>query len=231
MDSSTATGVGSDGTMVRAGGRREQNKLDKLRRIQRAARSVFLSKGYDDATTREIAIKAKVALGTLFTYAENKRDLLFLVINDEYGQIAQKAALIVSKDAALLDNLLAVFSLLYKFFAVNPRLSRYALREMMFYESGPQAARFVATRSRMVRTSCEIIRNAQQTKAIGSAEDCDFIGQVIFAVYQIELRRWLSSEPLDVAKGIAALRRALLVVIHGLSPRLKSRGAWSRPSP
>ena len=80
-------------------------------------------------------------------------------------------------------------------------------------------------------TSCEIVRNAQQTKAIGSAEDCDFIGQVIFAVYQIELRRWLSSEPLDVAKGIAALRRALLVVIHGLSPRLKSRGAGASHRP
>jgi AcrR family transcriptional regulator len=36
-----------------------------------------ISKGYDDTTTREIAIRAEVGMGTVFTYADNKRDLLF----------------------------------------------------------------------------------------------------------------------------------------------------------
>ena len=61
---------------------RERNKLDKLRRIKAAARELFLEQGYDNATTREIARRADVGLGTLFSYASDKRDLLFLIYND-----------------------------------------------------------------------------------------------------------------------------------------------------
>ena len=48
-------------------GQRERNKRDKLLRIKNAARELFVSKGYDDTTTREIAIRAGVGMGTVFT--------------------------------------------------------------------------------------------------------------------------------------------------------------------
>jgi AcrR family transcriptional regulator len=200
-------------------GRRELNKIDKQRRITDAARAVFASKGYDEATTREIATRAKVALGTLFTYAADKRDLLFLVINPDYEAVARRAAEAVRPDASLLDNLLAAFRLLYEFFAESPLLSRLALREMQFYESGHQAQRFAATRARMMETSNAIARHAQRRKDIGSAEKAELIGRVIFSIYQVEVRRWLTTEPLDVAQGMKSLEKALLVVIRGLSPR------------
>src|SRR5258707_6733633 len=64
-------------------GQRERNKRDKLLRIKNAAQELFVSKGYDDTTTREIAVRAGVGMGTVFTYAANKRDLLFLIANDD----------------------------------------------------------------------------------------------------------------------------------------------------
>ena len=115
-------------------GRREANKGDKLRRIKEAARALFISNGYDDTMTREIAIRANVAIGTVFTYAANKRDLLFLVVNDELDDIASQAEAAPREDRALLDNLLAAFGLLYGFFSQQPQLSRMTLREMLFYE-------------------------------------------------------------------------------------------------
>ena len=58
---------------------RERNRRDKLQRITAAARALFVEKGFDETTTREIARRADVALGTLFLYATDKRDLLFLI--------------------------------------------------------------------------------------------------------------------------------------------------------
>jgi len=58
-------------------GKRQRNKVDKLLRIKAAARHLFVSRGYDDTTTREIALRAGVGMGTVFIYAANKRDLLF----------------------------------------------------------------------------------------------------------------------------------------------------------
>ena len=45
--------------------------------------NLFLQKGFDDTTTRAIALRAGVGLGTVFLYAPTKRDLLFLIINEE----------------------------------------------------------------------------------------------------------------------------------------------------
>ena len=118
---------------VRAG-RRELKKEDKLRRIREAARRQFIANGFDDASTRQIAMEAGVALGTLFLYAADKRDLLFLVVNDGLEDVAARAAAAVKPEASLIGNLIAAFRPLYEFFAEEPDLSRLTLREMMFYE-------------------------------------------------------------------------------------------------
>src|SRR5882762_5109341 len=73
-------------------GLRERSKLDKLKRIKSAARELFLLRGYDEATTREIARIADVALGTLFAYAVDKRDLLYLIVNDDLEAMTAAAA-------------------------------------------------------------------------------------------------------------------------------------------
>src|SRR5262252_7155366 len=89
-------------------GQRERNKLDKLRRIKDAARELFVAKGFDDTTTREIAIRAGVGIGTIFVYAENKRDLLFLIANDELEKVTERAEAAVQVSASLMQNLLSV---------------------------------------------------------------------------------------------------------------------------
>src|SRR5579864_2623878 len=68
-------------------GIRERNKLRKRQRIQVAVRELFSKHGYDEATLRGIAKRAHVALGTLFNYADDKRDLVFLIVNEEQEEV------------------------------------------------------------------------------------------------------------------------------------------------
>ena len=58
-------------------GLRARGKRERRRRLREAAHKVFLERGYEGATTREIAARAEIAIGTLFIYATEKRDLLF----------------------------------------------------------------------------------------------------------------------------------------------------------
>ena len=136
-------------TETRPLGLRERNKRDKLKRIKAAARALFIAKGFDDATMREIALRAGVGLGTIFLYAENKRDLLFLTINDQLEAVTQKSEEAIAPTAPLMDNLLAVAELHYEFFGDQPALSRLVLREMAFYDTGAQARPFQKTRDRL----------------------------------------------------------------------------------
>jgi AcrR family transcriptional regulator len=199
-------------------GQREKNKIDKLHRIKEAARELFLSKGFDDATTRAIASRAGVGIGTVFIYADNKRDLLFLVANDELEETTDKAEAGIRDDASCLQNLLTVFRHHYEFFGRQPKLSRLMLREMTFYDSGRQADRFRATRERLISLVGSIMQRAMDHGMIRLPEDSGFIGWVAFCIYQVELRRWLMTPDLDVETGMAILRRALELFIRGLMP-------------
>jgi len=200
---------------IPASGLREQNKIDKLRRIREAARALFVERGFDDATTREIALRAGVGIGTVFTYAENKRDLLFLIANDDLDEVSRKAELGLRDDASCLDNLLAFFRHHYRFFARQPELSRLLLREMTFYDAGRQANRFQQTRERNIRAVGRIVQIAAERGALRLADEPDLAGWVAFCVYQVELRRWLMGKTLNLSDGMARLERALRLCMAG----------------
>jgi AcrR family transcriptional regulator len=56
--------------------RRERRVQERCAQILQAAARVFATKGYERATTREIAAEADVSEGVLYYYFDNKRDLL-----------------------------------------------------------------------------------------------------------------------------------------------------------
>ncbi|MEO7404543.1 MAG: helix-turn-helix domain-containing protein [Burkholderiales bacterium] len=79
-------------------GARDRNKADKQQRIREAARALFEERGYEAATMRGIATQAGVGLGAVFSYADDKRDLVFLIVNDDSHAIADRASIV--KDAS-----------------------------------------------------------------------------------------------------------------------------------
>ena len=161
----------NDATPPSGLGQRERNKLEKRGRIKAAVRELIESKGFDEMTTREIARHADVGLGTLFSYATNKRDLLFLVFNDEQDQLVDAAYRNIPADLPVVEQLIAVFRPFYELFASEPTFARYLLRELIFYESGAQAARFQQGRRRIVSRVEGMIVAAQEAGRIGTAEN------------------------------------------------------------
>ncbi len=70
-----------------AASRRQVVRLPREQRvaeIMRAARAVFIEKGYEEALLSDIAVRADVVEGSIYRYFENKRDLLVKVIEDWY---------------------------------------------------------------------------------------------------------------------------------------------------
>lgn len=200
-------------------GQRERNKRDKLLRIKNAAQDLFVSKGYDDTTTREIAVRAGVGMGTVFTYAANKRDLLFLIANEYLEETTAKAEREISPSASLMENLLAIFRNHYEYFAQQPELSRLMLREMLFYDSGQQANRFKTTRERVIALVSQSVQFAKQNKTIATAEDHRQIGWILFCIYQVEIRIWLSEGNLNLQDGLERLARLLRMSLAGVAPK------------
>ena len=64
-------------------GRRERNAREKYTRIFDAAAALFAERGFDGATTQEIAERADVGAGTLVRYAATKGELFLMVYNEQ----------------------------------------------------------------------------------------------------------------------------------------------------
>lgn len=205
--------------MSEAVGRRERNKQDKLGRLKQAARELFAERGYDHATTRDIASRAGIGMGTLFAYARDKRDLLFLIFNDELEALATTGFANVPHDLPLADQLTEFFVPFFRFFGAQPDLARFMLRELEFFESGPQAQRFRAARDVLLFHLARQFRAWQaegRLRGTGTAEDA---ARASLAIYAGIVRDALGAPAPDMARGIETLRRLLALLLTGLAPR------------
>src|SRR5690554_4701746 len=95
--------------------RRERNKLDKLARIEKAGRALFAKRGFEATTTRAIAERADIGIGTLFLYFPKKEDLLVHLFQRDIGAVTPELLATLSAQAPLLDQLLHVFDGLYAY--------------------------------------------------------------------------------------------------------------------
>ncbi|MCD6519253.1 MAG: TetR/AcrR family transcriptional regulator [Anaerolineae bacterium] len=66
--------------MLESLARRQKQAEERRKQILAAAARVFSRKGYDRATTKEIAAEAQISEGTIYNYFASKHDLLMSII-------------------------------------------------------------------------------------------------------------------------------------------------------
>jgi AcrR family transcriptional regulator len=206
-------------------GLRERRKLETRERIRAAAAELFTRKGYGAATMRDIARRAHVGLGTLFNYAEDKRDLVFLIFNEELNAVTDVALAAPRAEQPLVDQLLAVFRVHYRWLGAKPALARILLQELTFYSSGKQASTFHGIRKRLIDGVEQLVLNSQKQRKLRTDEQAGVVARHIFFVYSASLRWWIAAPRPDPEKGIADLRRLLRLQFEGLRARDMSRHA------
>ena len=175
---------------------RERGKSERQRRIKEAAKAVFGEVGYDAATTREIARRAHVSIGTIFVYAKDKRDLLFLMLNDELDPVADAAWRDLPGDKPVLDRLCALARPWYVYFAGNLTLGRHVFREMTFYEPhsvdfGEQCTRYRARMHRIESWHGEIVAQGRDRGELKFNCGAAIAGDLIYKIYLAEIRTWI----------------------------------------
>ena len=138
-------------------GRRERNKEDKVRRIREAARAQFVANGFDEASTRQIAVHAGVALDPCFSMEPTTR-LVVLVVGDQSEAVASQAVAVVRPDASLMKKLAAVFRADPRILQSGTEAIVPTLCELMSSTQLVRQARcFVAIRDRLIALAREQI--------------------------------------------------------------------------
>ena len=207
-------------------GQRERSKRDKYRRIAAAARAVFLEKGFEGATTREIAAQAGVSVGSVFVYATDKRDLLLMVVNDDLDAVTEAGQAWAERPGPLLERLCGFFGDRYRYWGREPALSRPTLQQtydmMAEPPQGPASAQMQRFLQRGHTTLTQITTMVLQAQASGEADPAlpaERVASLFASLYVGEVRRWLKQPDPDVRAGVKQLREMLALVMRGVAAR------------
>lgn len=196
-------------------GLRERNKQEKLERIRKAARTLFRQKGFDNTTIAEIAESAGVAKGTVFLYARDKHDLLFLIFLEDITAVAEKGFATLP-DAPLLEQLLHVFTQLLQLYAKQPALALLFIREVLVLKEDRRDDYNLMTVEFFARVASlldEGVRRGELKRDL----DTMLTAQSLFALYAFTLLAWLQDKRPDVEMGREMLRRSFALLWDGLS--------------
>ncbi len=158
-------------------------------------------------------------LGTLFNYAEDKRDLVFLIVNEELEEVTRQAFQAARSRPALMDQLMAIFRAHYDYFARDPVLSRILLRELVFYSSGKQAEAFHEIRRSLMAGIEKLVKSAQRSGQVRSGQKAALIARHIFFTFSAAVRWWIADPHPRPQTGLKDLKRLFDLQIGGLETR------------
>ncbi|MDB5458764.1 MAG: transcriptional regulator, TetR family [Caulobacteraceae bacterium] len=102
---------------------RAQSKLKTRRRVLESARGLFMERGYEAATIRDIASAAGLSTGAVFASFLDKTDLFNAVMAEDFQRQVEGVKQAEQLDAGVDEAVLAIFKVGYSFhFAQLPLL-------------------------------------------------------------------------------------------------------------
>ena len=196
-------------------GRAERNKRDKRERLIRAARELFMRKGFAATTTGEIAELADVAKGTLFFHAKSKEALLVMMFQEEVGAAIRRAFAKVP-DAPFLEQLMHVFGIMLRQNQRDLGLARIFVKEMAFVR-GARHGIDVVMNDLFARLG-ELIERAKDRGEVARAVDPALLAYNLFALYFAFLVLWLGSGAPSPERQHPSLRQIMELQLGVVAP-------------
>lgn len=107
-----------------------ENSGNTEKNIVRAAWSVFVEKGYDGATMREIAAGAGINISMLHYYYRSKDNLFDIVFDRAFQRLYGPAIQTIASDQPIGEKIRAIVTLYTDTLAEDPRIANFIFNEV-----------------------------------------------------------------------------------------------------
>lgn len=194
---------------------RERNRQEKWRRIRQAAESLFGERGFAGTTTRAIAERAEVGVGTVYLYAKTKEDLLLRIFVESI-EAAIEEGFSTLPEGSIVDRLLHLYGRFYAFYARDLALARVLVREMTFGDVDLPAN--VRLSQEFNQRVAALLREAAHEGELRDDVPAELAATNGFSAYFMVLVAWLRGF-VDEAGRDTILRMSLELQIEGLLPK------------
>ncbi len=172
-------------TLVKADARPPRRKPESLTKLRKAARKLFVERGYHATRPQDIAREAGLGHGTFYLHYEDKRACFLAFVEEARTELQHYVEMRVGAGGGSLEHTIAVtLNAIYDYAESHPGVLGAAMTdEAVIDAEGVQAVPL------LVRWGCDWARHVQRAMDDGSAApiyDAEIIGQAILgAIHQV----------------------------------------------
>lgn len=185
--------------MARSGARRDD--------ILEAAAAVFVERGFDAATTREIGERAGVLSGSLYHHFETKEEMLFELVRDVYARVLSSLETLADVPGTGADRLRLLVEIHVRHLIGNLARTTLSLHEFRSLTEEHRAV-IADAEERYVRIVANVIEGGRADGSIRPDTDPRLARMVVLGAANW-VYRWYrpggEHTPEEIASGIASL--------------------------
>lgn len=204
-----------DSKESRTGSRRHIQKEETRKIILERSRELFNELGFDKTSTRSIATRAGVGVGTVFSHFPDKSSLLIAALLDDLTFTQANAMKSMPKDANVCDRFLHLARFFYTYYSKRPDLSRILLKELWFVK-GEWGEKLTTQAFEFVLLVSNMLEQAKKRKEIRPEADTLLCAKAFFSHYLIVLYEGLNSPEVDVKTMLDTLKGMLNQLLAGV---------------
>ncbi|MGF1630672.1 MAG: TetR/AcrR family transcriptional regulator [Kiloniellaceae bacterium] len=200
-------------------GLREKQKADRDQRILRAATRLFREEGYERTKIETIAEKAKVSIGTVYNYYQNKGDLLVAIVSMEVNEVLRAgAALIKRPPAEVAEAVKALISIYldHSLVYLNKEMWRHAMAISTHQPDSPFGRHYGELDDRLTRQVCELIERLQADGRVKAGIDATAAGEMIFNNTNMMFIVFVKTELMTLAELKDSIARQLSPLLDAI---------------
>lgn len=192
--------------------KRQQQKSKTRQKIREEAKQLFIEKGFDGTTSREIAKRSGVALGTLFVHFENKNGILADILFEDIESTVQTAFETLDADSGILANLMHLARSLYRYYETQLDLSRALIQNSLFKTTDTND--FAGQIGSFIEAITSLLENAQKKGELRTDKNAKTMATAFMGSYfmvLLSLLRGDSTDSVSAIEQLEALTRCIIL--------------------
>lgn len=196
---------------------REQKKEQTRNRILETAVKLFSRNGIDGTSIEELAQKAGIGKGTVYTYFETKREIVMAIADIQLDRSRKELAAKTNPESSLKEQMVTIFHADFEFIEENKEFGRMFLQEKVFPKE-PLSEEDFEIQNKYFELLYPLYERAQERGEIDKDLELLNISGHFYAVYLLLMSCWYTGM-IKTEEIREAMDVLMTETINGLKPQ------------
>lgn len=198
-------------------GIREQKKKQTREAILAAALQLFTRKGYENTSIDELARRAGIGKGTIYSYFQSKSQIFLAFCEEQLEYVYNELASKSDSRTSLIDQLLTLFMGEFQFVSRNKEFGRILMRETVFPKD-LTGARSRELDNKYIDLLMPLLKEAQKRGELRTDIEYILVVGHLYALYIMAVSGWYMGRLLTEEDVHMVLESLFTQALQGLAP-------------